>query len=358
MIKILFCIDGLVRGGTELQLIELINRLDRTVYKPYLLTIRDTDSSLTPKDCEHLSWQVPSLFSVGGIKSVLKLRRYLKQEGITVVQTFFQDSTLLAGLSSWLAGTPVRLACFRDMGFWHGTAVTLAMKAICKTKTGFVCNADQVREHFIEQLALDPNRTWVIRNGFELSHQALPPSSDDVRAICLVGNMTRQVKRVDLFIEAAAIVARQNSAIIWHIVGDGQLRSELESLAKNKRVSHQMRFVGRIDDVGAYLKEMDVGVICSDSEGLSNALIEYMASGVAVIATEVGGNTELIDSEVSGLLIPPDDIQALADAMQRMIDEPQMRASMRACAREHIEQHYSWQSCLEAYQTIHGGASL
>ena len=358
MIKILFCIDGLVRGGTELQLIELINRLDRDVYKPYLLTIRETDLSLTPRDCVHLDWQVPSLFSLGGVKAVLQLKSFLKEEGIDVVQTFFQDSTLLTGFASWLAGTPVRLACFRDMGFWQSRLVTLAMKAVCKTSTAYVCNAEQVRQHFIKQLGLNPNKALVIRNGFAFAHDVLPECSDSVRDIVLVGNMTRQVKRVDLFVEAAALLANSNPDVTWHVIGDGHLRSELESLAERRKVLDRIKFVGRVADVSSYLKTMDVGVICSDSEGLSNALIEYMASGVAAIATEVGGNVELIDSMQTGLLIRSDDPRALADAMQLMIDDQELRASMRLAARKHIEDHYSWEKCLAAYQQVHRGEVL
>ena len=98
--KILFCIDCLVRGGTELQVIGMIERLDPKKYQPYLLTIRETDKALVPKNCQHLAWQVPKLFSLNGIKQLYKLVAWLKREKVTIVQSYFQDSTLLAGIAA------------------------------------------------------------------------------------------------------------------------------------------------------------------------------------------------------------------------------------------------------------------
>ncbi len=116
-VKILYCIDNLLRGGTELQLIGLIERLNPEEYAPYLLTIRASDPALTPKNCTHLAWNVSSLFSISGALALIKLIWFLRTEKISIVQTFFQDSTLFGGLAAFIARVPVRLACFRDLGF-------------------------------------------------------------------------------------------------------------------------------------------------------------------------------------------------------------------------------------------------
>ncbi len=118
-IKILFCIVALVRGRTELQLIGLIDRLDRRKFSPHLLTIRPSPAKLSPADCPHLAWNVPRLISFGGARDIWRLARYLRKEKFQIVQTFFQDSTVFGGVAGRLAGVPVRIACFRDLGFWR-----------------------------------------------------------------------------------------------------------------------------------------------------------------------------------------------------------------------------------------------
>lgn len=345
-VKILYCIDSLVRGGTELQLIGLIERLDRNKYTPYLLTIRESDRSLVPADCHHLEWLVPSLISIDGIRSAIKLTEFLKSENISIVQTFFQDSTIFAGIAARLAKVPVRLASFRDMGFWHTGTQGFVLKRIYSLMTGYVCNADIIKQHFSSRFDINENQIVVIRNGIETDKLTYTEHSGDTLDVGIVGNMTRHVKRMDLFIGAAAIVAKRFPKIQWHIIGDGHLIDQLKSDAKSKGIGHCCHFLGRIADVSRYLEKLQVGVICSDSEGLSNAVLEYMFKGVTAVVTDVGGNPELVADGKTGLLVPPGDEQALADALIKLIEDNGLRATLAKTAREYVENEYGWTQCL------------
>lgn len=353
--KVLYCIDQLVRGGTELQLIGLIDRLDRELYSPYLLTIRPTAPELIPDQCHHIPLDVPKLLSPAGFRAFWWLRRYLRQEGIDVVQTFFQDSTVFAGLAAWCAQTPARIACFRDLAFWKSSKQTLLLKRVYPLMHAYLCNSGVVLDHFVNHFGIDRQRAYIVRNGIDASQLPYKQHPGETLNIGIVGNMTRAVKRTDLFIHAAALVYRQHPEVMWHIVGDGQLRPELERLAEELGVRHRLTFTGRIDDVTGYLERLQVGVICSDSEGLSNALLEYMFRGVAAVVTEVGGNTELVEGGVTGITVPPDDPDALAAAITELIDQPQLRRSMAESARERVEQSYSWELCLAEHYGIYKG---
>lgn len=352
-VKVLYCIDNLLRGGTELQLIGLIERLDPKEYIPYLLTIRPSDPALTPANCRHLAWQVPSLISISGFIALFKLVWFLRKEKIDIVQTFFQDSTLFAGLAAYIARTPVRLACFRDLGFWYSRKQAIALKKIYQSMSGFICNADIVRDHFATQFSLETNKMRVIRNGIEVEALRYIDHSQSSSNIGIVGNMTRQVKRTDLFIKAAAIVNQTHSHITWHIIGDGHMRMELETLAKELNVFEKLHFSGRVSNVADYLEKLDVGIICSDSEGLSNALLEYMFKGVTAIATNVGGNPELIEHDKTGLLVPPNDADALATAILRLIENNILKNKLAIAARHKAEQEYSWGKCVSAHHQFY-----
>jgi L-malate glycosyltransferase len=352
-IKILYCIDNLLRGGTELQLTGLIERLDPREYQPYLLTIRPSDPVLTPANCTHLAWHVPKLFSPQGLLAVFKLVRFLRREKISIVQTFFQDSTVFGGLAAWLARTPVRIACFRDLGFWHTKKQALVLAKIYGLMTGFICNAEIVKDHFVKLFKLKPEKLQLLRNGIDVKALPFVPHEQACRHVGIVGNMTRQVKRTDLFIKAAGIVAKNHPEITWHILGDGHLRGELEQLAKERGVFDKIHFAGRVSAVAEYLEQLDIGIICSDSEGLSNALLEYMFKGVASVATRVGGNPELVHHGKSGLLVPPDNEEALAAAITTLVEDNDLRISLALQARAQVEQEYSWDICIARHNDFY-----
>lgn len=345
-VKILYCIDNLLRGGTELQLAGLIEHLDPNEYQPYLLTIKPSPPELTPKNCVHLAWDVPQLFSLAGIRSLLKLIRFLRKEKIDIVQTFFQDSTLFAGSAAFIARTPVRIACFRDLGFWLTKKQQLALGCIYKTMSGFICNANVVLHHFSNTFNIAPKKMQVIRNGVDVASLGFVEHTGQSCHVGIVGNMTRPVKRTDLFIKAAGIVNTSCPDITWHILGDGHLRPELEALAKHNQVLDKTVFAGRINNIPEYLEKLDIGIICSDSEGLSNALIEYMFKGVAAVATNVGGNPELIEDGITGLLVPPNNEEALADAIKKLIHNNQLRQELAQKARNKVVNEYSWETCI------------
>lgn len=352
-VKILFCIDKLVRGGTELQLIGLINRLDRTRYQPFLLTLRPTDSELIPDRCTHLAWQVPRLSSPAGLRALCKLRNWLLDENVAIVQTYFQDSTLFGSLAARWARVPVRIACFRDMAFWSTRLQVLMMRLACSQMTGYIANSEVVLNHFSNIIGIDPSKSKVIGNGVDAGRLPYIRHEGGARDIGIVGNMTREVKRTDLFIKAAGLVAQNHPGLQWHVIGDGHLRPALEELANEVGIGKNVHFTGRLNDVAGYLKKLDIGVICSDSEGLSNALIEYMFRGVATVATRVGGNPELIEDQVTGLLVPPGDEHALAAAIDRLVRSTELRLEITDKARDKVKTAYSWSTCISSHEAFY-----
>ena len=115
-------------------------------------------------------------------------------------------------------------------------------------------------------------------------------------------------------------------------------------------------FWGRRDDVGRLLDEMAVGVICSDSEGLSNAIMEYMAAGVSVVATDVGGNSELIVDGQSGFLVPPGDTEELARALSKLLDNHDLSKKMGLVAHDSVKNRFSvpkmFRDTVALYETL------
>lgn len=354
--KILFCIDCLVRGGTELQLIGLIERLDREKYEPYLLTLKETDNSLLPNDCQHIEWSVPKLFSLSGLQHLIKLTQWLRKENISIVQCYFQDSTLLAGVSSWLARTPVRVACFRDMAFWNNNKLELVIGKVYQMMTGYIANANAVSEHFVEHFNLPKLKMTVLPNGINVEKLTFVEHKPIITDVCIVGNMTRKVKRTDLFIAAAAIVAKDYPDIKWHIVGDGHLKASLQEQGQKLGIADKLIFAGRVSNVEQYIENMQIGVICSDSEGLSNAILEYMLKGSICIATNVGGNPELIIDDETGCIVPPNNAEMIAKKILYLIKSPNKYKALALNARKMIESQYNWKVCVDEHMSYYDNA--
>lgn len=355
-LKILYVIDGLGRGGTELQLTGLIERLDRRRFSPYLCTLNEFDPQLAPDDCPHLKWKVPRLLSSNGLTVAWRLSRFLKNEKFAVVQTFFQDSTVLGGVAARLAGTPMRLACFRDLGFWRTRKNELLLHRVYPMMTGFLANASIVRDHFALHDGLNKDNIRVIYNGIDLDKLHWFEHEGPTLNVGIVGNLNRRVKRTDLFLRAAGQVSRKYPQITWHVLGDGQYRGEYEELAGQEGLANHVVFTGNIANVTDYLCKLQVGVLCSDSEGFSNALLEYMGCGCAAIATRVGGNPEAITDGQTGLLIPPNDVDALVGGLFKMVENVPLRRKLAVAARENLSVRFGWNQCVAAHEEVYENA--
>jgi glycosyltransferase involved in cell wall biosynthesis len=356
--KILFCIDALARGGTELQLAGLIDRLDRARFETVLCTLRPSPPGLTPVGCRHLALDVPRLLHPAGLGAMWKLARYLRAEKFDVVQTFFQDSTVFAGSAARVAGVPIRLACFRDLGFWRNPRQEMLLRRVHPLMTGFLANSEVVKDHFARADGIHPDKIQVIYNGIDVERLPFVEHDGPTLDIGIVGNLNRRVKRIDLFIEAAAQVAADHPEITWHVLGDGGLKSDLQAKANRLGLGGRVKFAGRVADVPAHLPRLQVGVNCSDSEGFSNAVLEYMFTGCTVVATDVGGNSEAITHGETGLLVPRDDPQALAVALEQLVKDVQLRRRLAENARRFAEKNFNWDRCVAAHEAVYRGEPL
>jgi L-malate glycosyltransferase len=155
---------------------------------------------------------------------------------------------------------------------------------------------------------------------------------------------------VDLFIKAAAIIHRNFPNVKFWIFGDGPLRKDLEILASNLNLNLSLSFMGHRprEFVIQSLQEMTVGVICSGSDGLSNTILEYMASGLPVVATDVGENSELIDDGKTGFLVSPGDSKALAAALTHCLKQSELALTTTGlAASEWIRSTFSIEKMLD-----------
>jgi glycosyltransferase involved in cell wall biosynthesis len=358
-VRVCFLIDELAPAGTETQLLALIRHVDRRLVQPYLCLLRgerERSRALEPDSCPVLRLGVGALCRPAALVAARRLAQFLRRERIDVLQVYFPDSTYFGLLAGRLAGVPV-VRTRNDLGYWM-TPLHRRLARVCGRLAHLtVTNCEAARQGVLANEGIAPESVVVLENGVDLSRfaalPALPADPGPVRVGIVAG--MRPVKRLDLFLRAAAEVARVHPETTFEICGDGPSRPDLERLAEELRLGPRLHLPGELADVPAFLGRLTVAVLCSRSEGMSNALLEYMAAGRAIVATRVGANAEVLQEGQSGLLVPSGDAAALAGAIRCLIEDPGLRVRLGAAARLRAEENYSRRAMVRRFERFYQG---
>jgi glycosyltransferase involved in cell wall biosynthesis len=365
-VTVAFLIDRISggRAGTEKQLLEMLKRLDRSEFQPVLICLYSTP--WLEENAASLAYRVYSLGFRGFLKLNLpavlyRLAQVVKQEKIRVLHTFFQDSIFVSFIVSFLVHQQPALAVWRrDVGLgdepWYHFLYNILMPLLHWRFRAVLTNSSNVKEYVKQTWKVPPKKIQVIYNGIEIpitrrqSNPSLCQFATKLR-VGIVANL-RAVKRIDLLLRALYILRVDHGMedIMAVVIGGGD-RGPLESLARELQLTESIIFLGSVKDVVPYLQNVDVGVLCSAREGLSNALMEYMACGLPVVATAVGGNPELVDLS-NGILVPPNDARALSDALAQLARNPELRRRMGLCSLEKIKERFSWEKTMVEIQSV------
>ena len=328
---ILYLIDRLAVGGTEGQLGLLLKGLDRERFQPHLGTIRPGGQKIDlPDDVPLLPLEFRSFYSPSTFFCLRQLGTYIRCHRIRIVQTFFQDPTLLAALSRLFHRAKL-VGSFRDLGFWRNRRESLKMRLAYPAFSGFIANSKAVRENFVRVDGLPAQKIAVIPNCIVMPQPFAGSESTKKGGTALVGivaNLNRPVKRVDDFLRTAALVRQRCPEAGFVIIGDGHLRSELEELSRNLGLGKSLTFAGQLNHPIDLIREFHVGVNTSETEGLSNAILEYMVCGVPVVATATGGNPELVHEGENGFLVPVGDVNLMAERIVALLGKPDLWGKM------------------------------
>jgi glycosyltransferase involved in cell wall biosynthesis len=176
----------------------------------------------------------------------------------------------------------------------------------------------------------------------------------DVFRIGITGRLHPVKGHKHLLIAVAAVAAvAQSQTIECLVVGDGESRQDLEALADELGIENQVRFLGYRDDIADILATLDVLVISSLSEGLSLSMLEGMASGRAIIATNVGGIPEIITDGKTGILVPPEDSESIAQAVLRLESDRALREDLGRNARRECLNNYMIPKTVEQFSNLY-----
>jgi glycosyltransferase involved in cell wall biosynthesis len=297
-------------------------------------------------------FSVESLLSIPSAYTFFRLLKTLRQQSVDIANTFFFDATVFGVLAAKAGKISCIISSRRDMGFWYTPQTLTVLKTINRFVDRVLVNSEAIKSNVVKKENLDPSKVDVIYNGIDTRHFAVVNTDVDFRKevgilmgdriVGIAANLNRRVKRVDLFIKAAGLVLKEFKNTSFVILGAGDLMSELKNQAEQLSIGQKVYFLGFKKDIRPYISSFDIGVIASDSEGFSNAILEYAAAGIPVVTTDTGGNRELFDGGDFGELVPAGDAHRLAEGIMSLLRDNQRLGKISEQPPKLIAEEFDW----------------
>jgi glycosyltransferase involved in cell wall biosynthesis len=354
---------GDITGGAEKQIFELAKRLPKDEFNVTVASMEaqgSTSSGLIESVGSQLKiFRIVRIYGWSGLKEGIKFMNFLRKNSIHTLVTYHFGSDIWGTFWGHLAGVPLIISNRRDMGFWRNIHHIRTYKLINGWVNKIVVVSDSIKKMILQTETVKEEKIQIIYNGVEIPQikgdldqkkSELNLNSNDL-VIMHVANL-RPVKGHRYLIEAFAPVVSQFPDAKLLLIGKDELNGSLESLAQKLGIANNVLFLGQRTDVSDLLMIADICVLPSLSEGLSNAILEYMAYAKPVIATNVGGNPELIENGYNGILVERENTLQLTQALIELLKDKEKRIMMGENGLALIRTKFSMKSMMDNYQRI------
>lgn len=354
-IKIAYIITSTGVGGAEKILYHTVTGLDYNQYSVSVCSLKEKGE--IAKELEKKSIEVHSLHMtseerfLGWLTStiaLLKLFSYLRRLRPTIVHSFLFRANILARIAGYLTGVPIIISSIRVMGgekeYFHFLERMTSFMV-----DRYVTVSESMKRYIINKSKIPVGKISVIYNGVNTkSHDSLQMQDVklpfDIEAkdkiLMTVGRLHRQKGHRYLF-QAISKVQKKIPEVKLLVIGEGEEENNLKNLAESLDLTDQIIFAGLRFDVEKILSIAELFILPSLWEGMPNALLEAMAAGKPVVATDVGGIPELVVHGETGLLVSPEDSDALADAIIDLLQDRLKAKEMGEAGRVRVEENFN-----------------
>lgn len=365
---VLYPINGLKIGGAEQQLLELVRGLDKGRFRPVVAPLYG-GGALEPEFRAVPGVEVLPLNRRGrfDFSPLWTLGRILRAYRVAIVQPFLSPATFFGLVPAFILGTPVKVVterCGVRRRRHLGYHLYRTLEDVLTNFSDVVVANSLAGRDLLLSRGIRPDRIRVVYNGVNpdrltsdlgemLAIRARLGVPEDGQVVGIVASLTPP-KDHETFLRAAAILAPNHPKVRFAVVGDGPLRPRLEALAQELGIGPVTVFFGYRRDVANFLSLFSVLVSSScDNEGCSNSVLEAMALGVAVVATAIGGNRELIRPGETGLLVEPGNPGVLAAAVERALLDPAEAGGWARRAQEMVGDRFGLGRMVAEYEAIY-----
>jgi glycosyltransferase involved in cell wall biosynthesis len=366
-VRILYLIDKLHRAGAQVHLGQLIKGLDREAFEPRVCCLLKGGPVAESLQQSGVPVEVLGLTNIYGPKAwhgLIRLVRLLRTQRIELIHTYLVSSNVYGTFAARLARVPIVVTTRRDTGFSRNWRLGLVEEWLVNPLVDrVVAVSPAVAEVATRERALANGRVVTIPNGVDVDRwdpARYQPSAirrergieADEKIIGIVAGLSPVKGHAD-FLRAAKLVLDRYPRARFFIIGDGELRAQLEALGASLGLGDRAVFTGARGDVPELLSMLDVSVLSSATEGMSNTLLESMAMARPIIATAVGGNVDVLRAGLTGVLVPPRNPEALAEAMLRLLNDPEGAGTMGRAARRHVVEEFTLARMVSRYERFY-----
>ena len=348
-VRVLLMARSLGLGGSERQLALMARHLDRRRFEARVACFRRQGlraEELRAEGVPVLDLRLVSFGRASAAASAWRFVRYLREHEIDIVHTFDAPATVFAIPLARAAGTPVVLAGQRAHRELAGRFWRHLLRLTDEMADAVVVNCEFLKRHLVNDERVPAGRIRVCYNGIELERFSPAGRNKPAEFGCarlVVGTVCalRPEKNLDVLVQAFASLRHSVPDALLVIAGDGPVRNDLLRQAESLGLGESCRLLPARSEVAELLRGIDIFVLPSRSEALSNALMEAMACGCAVIATRVGGNPELVEHGKTGVLVAPGAAGELASALQSLVNDEPARRRLAAAGAAFIRSRFS-----------------
>ncbi|NIQ15879.1 MAG: glycosyltransferase [Candidatus Dadabacteria bacterium] len=364
--KVLHIISHLRVGGAEKIVIALTNELRKNGHDVTLCYRKSDSLDKLLKDVDLLALPGDSL--IDG-KYLFNLYKYIRDRNIDIIHSHIpgRESVLYGCIVAIITRSKFILTIHGNI-YRKRTIKLILWRIIFQFADSIVTVSEMIKAEFLKRTNISPKKLVNITNGIDISHYGVRIDpivkrkelniSNDFFLIGAVGNI-KHVKGYDILLKSLHLIKEIKPNVKLLIAGevnkkiDIKFMYELKKLISELNIEEDVVFLGSRKDINEILSLIDVFVLPSRSEGTSISLLEAMASGKGIVATAVGGTPNIIIDKANGLLVQPDDPEALANAVLSLLNDSSLALRLGNRARRDAETKYSLQMMIEKYQTLY-----
>jgi glycosyltransferase involved in cell wall biosynthesis len=363
-LKILYVIDSLSFGGAQRQLVELIKGIDRSKFEVHLCCLINDPAGYTDiVEKLDISIKYYSRRYTFDVRPIFYIFQYIREMKIDLIHSFLTLGALFGVIAAKFAGRPVICSGIRDAkdqsithGIYKHIESAIADILVSNSMAGFTNRFKGMKPHFrVIYNGIDLNRFRVRSTDVSSVERELGISGFS-HVVGMVAALS-DYKDHETLLDAAPIVLGRYPNTCFLLVGDGSNRSRLLRKVQSRGLEQNVIFTGYRSDVECIYPLMDVSVLLARSslhlEGISNAVLESMASGVPVIASAGGGTNEVIDHGRNGLVVPPGSSKRLAECIIDILSNPQKVRAMAKMAQQDVTTRFSLDRYVEQHVSLY-----
>jgi glycosyltransferase involved in cell wall biosynthesis len=361
-LTVLYVIWSLQMGGAERVVADLARSLDRRLFRPLVCCLNFKGRLAEPLEADGVPVYALDKRPRLDLRVLLRLIRLMRKERVDVVHTHLWTSSFWGRLAGALARVPVVVITEHNLDTWRRAPHLLADRLLGWVTDDWVFVSREVEAFYRARLAVPSGRGHVVHNGVDLVPFERVLDGTAVRArigIPAGARVAGVVGRLEarkghrFFLEAMRRVVDRMPGAMGLIVGEGREKEALLSQRDALGLQDAVRIVGYWPDLAEAMAALDVFVLPSLMEGHPLAILEAMAAGKPVVATDVGGNSEAVEPDVTGVLVAPADPEALAGAIVALLAEPERARRFGEAGRRSLDRRFSLDAAVKANEELY-----